>query len=55
MTTLPDVKAGRMNLEELVRINQYLEMNADIEYYNTQKQLKEGGRKHYGRSPRTHR
>lgn len=53
MTTISEVKAGRITLEELVRVNQYLEMHADIEYYNMNKQLK-GGKKH-GRYPRAYR
>lgn len=33
MVSLPDVKAGRVSLADLVEVNHYLDIKADIEQY----------------------
>ena len=43
MTTFRDVKAGRVTLAELVRMNDYLTMVSDIEYWNMTKKMPKGG------------
>ena len=40
MVSMPDVKAGRVNLADIAEINHYLEMKADIEYASFEKARK---------------
>ena len=49
MVSLPDVTSGRVTLAEIVEINHYLEMKADMQNYINDKQREEA--KH-GRRPR---
>lgn len=48
MVSLPDVKAGRVTLADIVEMNHYLDMKADIEHYAADKVREEG--KHGKRS-----
>ena len=51
MVSWADVKAGRINLAEIVRLNDYLDMISDFEYFamkdaeKNQKTPRRGGRR----------
>ena len=42
MVSLPDVREGRVTLADLMEVNHYLEMKADIEHYSMDKAREEG-------------